>query len=177
MSIWVHHTWILWGFLDLGVCLLSQIEEVFSHYSWAFLSSPSGTPKVRMLFHSMLFQRSLKVPSLFKIIFSLYFSVTVSSIALYSSSLICSSNSSNQLMNPTSVVFFSSVITPFGTFFYHLYLFVEVLLCSSLLLPSSVSIFMTITFNFLSGRLLISISFHFLRLHLILSIGTYSFVS
>ena len=54
-------------------------------------------------------------------------------------------------------------------------------MCFSILLPSSVSIFMTISLNTLSGKLLISISlvffFFFLEFYLVLSFVTYSSVS
>ena len=78
-------------------------------------------------------------------------------IALSSSSLIHPSTSSGQLLNPSSIVF-SSVITSVWYFLIFSIALLKFLLCSFIILPSLVGIFMIITLNYLSGRLLIFIS-------------------
>ena len=84
-------------------------------------------------------------------------STAVISTNLSSSSLIRSSTSSGQLLNPSSIVF-SSVITSVWYFLIFSIALLKFLLCSFIILPSLVGIFMIITLNYLSGRLLIFVS-------------------
>ena len=85
---WVFPAWDLLCFLDLVDCFLSHVREVFSYYLFryflgSFLSSPSGTPKMQMLVHLMLSQRSLRLSSFFFfIIFSIFCSASVISTIL-----------------------------------------------------------------------------------------------
>ena len=106
----------------------------------------------------------------------------MNSFALYSRSLIPSSASSSLLMNSSSVFFicyFDPQLSDFCLVISYFFLSPSMfLLCSSSLLPSLVSTFMTTTLNPLLGKLLISTSFRFfLRSYLILSFGKYFSVS
>ena len=73
---------ILLCFLDLDVCFLSQVRDVFSYcvfrcvlcHFLAFVS-PSGTPLMQMLVCLMLFQRSFKLSSFVFILFFVCFSL------------------------------------------------------------------------------------------------------
>ena len=70
------------------------------------LSSPSGTPIMRMLVCLMLSQKSLRPPSfifIFSFFFSIFYYVAVISTILASRSLICSSASVILLLIPSSV--------------------------------------------------------------------------
>ena len=139
--------------------------------SWMLVIFVSAEPQWELL------------PSLFKIHFSFWHSVCMRSTDLYSQSLILYSASSSLLLNP-SRLFFSSVvvIVSFKTSVWYcltfFYLLVEFLLCSFILLLNSEIIFMAITLNCLSGKLLISLSlisffwsfilfFHLERIHLL----------
>ena len=104
----------------------------------------------------LMSQRFLKVYLLFLILFKFRSSVWVSCIALSSRSLICSISAS-LLLNPSSV-FFSSVIISVWLFLMLSITLLKFSLGSSILLPSSVSIFMTTTLNSLFDSLLISVS-------------------
>ena len=106
----------------------------------------------------------------------------MNSFVLYSRSLIPSSASSSLLMNSSSVFFicyFDPQLSDFCLVISYFFLSPSMfLLCSSSLLPSLVSTFMTTTLNPLLGKLLISTSFRFfLRSYLILSFGKYFSVS
>ena len=145
-------------FVYLDVCFLPQVRKVFSYISsnkfsvpFSF-SSPSGTPIVLMFS-----QMSLKLSSLFFILFSIFCSAWMISTILSSSLLICSSVSSN-LMLISSIFFlnFSYCILQLCFFLYISSSFLNFTLCSSILLPSSLSIFMIITLNSLLAMLLIS---------------------
>ena len=114
---------------------------------------------MQTLFYSMLSNKSLKLSSLFKIL-SFCWSVCMSSTALSSRSVNRSSGSSNLLLNPTNVFFSSyswALLFPFGTFLYFLS-FCWCPHCSSILCPSWVTIFMTVSLNSFSGRWLMSVS-------------------
>ena len=69
---WVHPAWDSLCFLDLDDYFLFHVREVFSYYLFKYflgslfsLSSPSGTPIMRMLV-DLMFQRSLSLSSFFK---------------------------------------------------------------------------------------------------------------
>ena len=89
----------------------------------------------------------------------------MNSFALYSRSLIPSSASSSLLMNWSSVFFicyFDPRLSDFCLVISYFFLSPSMfLLCSSSLLPTLVSTFMTTTLNPLLGKLLISTSFRF----------------
>ena len=131
-SLWVHLVWnSLWP-LDLDLCFLPQLKKVFCHYFfkyslYSFLSSPSGTPIVWMFECLMLSQRSLKLSSFLKIIFSFCYSNWLSSTSLSSRPLICSSVLANLLLIPINVflfqlLYFSGTLGSFLHFFF-LFLF------------------------------------------------------
>ena len=80
-------TWMSVSFPRLGILQLLFLQISFS-VPFSF-SSTSGTPIMWMLCYLLLYQRSLKVSSLFKIFCSICCSVWMSSIALPFSSLIC----------------------------------------------------------------------------------------
>ena len=110
---------------------------------------------------TVLFQKSLKLSSFLKIIFSFYYSNSVISTTLPSRLLIHFSATSTLLLITSSVFYYFS----YCIFQFCLVLFIfsisllEFSLSSSILPPSLVSIFITITLNSLSGKLLISILF------------------
>lgn len=124
-----------------------------------FSSSSSGTIRLRMLSCLMLSQRSLKLSLLFKIVlfFLLLYLCEFHCLVLQFADLFC--DSSSMLLNPSSI-FFSSTILQLCNFCLELIIFsislLEILLCSSILLLNSVSMFMTITWNSLSGKFLIT---------------------
>ena len=70
-------------FLCLYVCFLSQLRKVFSYessnmFSVSFaLSSPFGTPVMKMLVCSMSSQRSVKLPFLFILFFCSVFMISI----------------------------------------------------------------------------------------------------
>lgn len=110
-------------FLDLDICILLWIREIFSHYLFFFnkacapfsLSFPFGTPLMGILFLLLLSWCSLRISSVFNILFFFFCcSVWVSSTTLSSRSLIYSAASSCLLLN-TSSVFFTSVIIFFSS--------------------------------------------------------------
>lgn len=127
------------------------------------LSSSSGTSTMQMLFGLMWPHRSLKLFAFFQILFSSccsefhrpVFQITDPFFGFESAA------------EPASVFFsavtaFFSSVTPVWYFLIvYVGFFGKFLLCSSLLLPRSVSIVRTITFKSLSGKLLISISLGF----------------
>ena len=70
----------LW-FMDLRICFLSQVREIFSCYDfsyvlWPFLSlslsPPSETPIMQILVHLIMSQKSLKLSSFLFIFFSVH---------------------------------------------------------------------------------------------------------
>ena len=76
-----------------------------------------------------------------------------------------------------SIIMFFNSVTSIWYFFIFSISLLKFSLCSSILFPSLVRIFITITFNSLSGQVLISASLRFfMRVYLILSFGTYSSV-
>ena len=117
-----------------------------------FSSSPSGSPMMQMLGHLMLSHKS-SLSHLHFFSFFFLFAVLTGWVPLPSRSrLILYSASSSLLLNPSSV-FFSAVIVSLSSviskYLLHSYIFHFLLkfsLCLSILLPSSVSIFRTITF-------------------------------
>ena len=67
-NLWVSWTWVAISFFILGKFSTIISSNIFS---WPFfLSSSSGTPMIRMLWHLTLSQRSLKLSSLILILFS-----------------------------------------------------------------------------------------------------------
>ena len=77
---WLHHAWDSLCFLDLVDYFLSHVREVFSYYRFKYflgslfsLSSPSGTPVMRMLVDLMLFRRSQSVFIFFHSFFYIMF--------------------------------------------------------------------------------------------------------
>ena len=93
----------------------SHVREIFSYYLLEYffcllLSSPSGTPLIRMLVHFMLSQSSLRLSSF---LFSLYFlfcSTSVISTNLSSTSLIRSSVSCILLLDASSEFFIPVIV-------------------------------------------------------------------
>ena len=87
----VSWTWLIISFPELGKFSAIISSNTFSGpFS---LSSPSGTPIMQMLVHLMLSQRSLRLSSSFKILFSTFCSAAVIPTILSSRSFICSSAS------------------------------------------------------------------------------------
>ena len=112
-SPWVYAAWDSLRFPDLGGYFVSDIREVFDYDLFKYflgsfsLSSPSGTPIMRMLVHLMLSQRSLRLFSFLFILFSLFCSMAVISTVLPSRSLIHSSASVILLFCYSLLVHFS----------------------------------------------------------------------
>jgi len=89
--------------------MLGKFLAIISKYFlWTFLPSPSGTPIMQMLIHLRLSQCSLKFSFLF-ILFSLFFSTSVFSMSLSSTSLIHSPASCNLLLVPSSQFFILAI--------------------------------------------------------------------
>ena len=80
---WVYPAWDSLYFLDLVDNFCSHVREVFSYYLFKYflrsfsLSSPSGTPIMRILVCLMLSQGSLRLSSFLFIPFSIFCSVAV----------------------------------------------------------------------------------------------------
>ena len=155
-SLWFW-TWISASFLRLGSSQLLSVQisslslSLFfwdpysvnvSMYTWCFLRS--------FLNHS--FKNSVCFFCAAWVI-----SITLSSFLL----LIQSCVLSNLLLLPPSVFFIWVMysLCLFGSSLYFINSLLTFPLCSSILLPSSLNIFMIITLNFLLGRLLVSTSF------------------
>lgn len=94
--LWFHLVWESLYFLDLGVCFLSWLREVFNYYYFKYVicpfsfSSSSEGPIIWMLLCSMMSLWSLNPSSYFKILFSFFCWSWVMSISLTSS---CQSSS------------------------------------------------------------------------------------
>ena len=118
---WCTHPWVYpaWGsvyFLDLVDYFLSHVREISSLqlmsssiFLGSFLSSPSGTPIMRILVHLMLSQRSLMLSSFFVCFYSFFYILFSGSISIILSprSFIHSSASVILLLIPSSVLFIS----------------------------------------------------------------------
>ena len=96
-------TWVAISFPMLGKFSTIISSNIFS--GPFFLSSPSGTPIMRISVRLMLSQKSLQLSSFLFILFSLFCSVAMISTILSSSSLIRSSASVLLLLIP--LVYFS----------------------------------------------------------------------
>ena len=108
-----------WTPLTISFPMLVKFLTIISSNIFSnpfFFSSFSGTPKIQMLFHLMLSQKSLRLSSILFILFSLFCSLAVISTILSYSSLICSSASVILLLIP-SRVFLVSIIVLFITVF------------------------------------------------------------
>ena len=108
---WVYPSWDSLCFLDLVDCFLSHVQEVFGYYLFkyflrSFVSSPSGTPIMRMLVHIMS-QRSLMLSLFLFILFSVFCSVAVICTILSYRSFICSPAPFILIWMPSSVLFIS----------------------------------------------------------------------
>lgn len=169
---WVDSIWDSLCFLDLDVCFISQVgkfsailssnmfSDPFLFFSNANVSVLGGIPEIS------------KYPNFFFFLFLCSGSVIY--INLSFSLLICSSVSPNLLLSPSSVFSFHLLYSPalFDSSVYLLTL--NFSLFSSILLPSSLFIFMIFTLNFLLGRL--PSSTYLLGFYPVLSFGTCSFV-
>ena len=104
VSHWIYPVRDFLPFLDFTDYFLSHVGDVFNCnffknvlntfiYFFSFSSSSSGTPINWMLVHLILSQRSLRLSSIFSILFPLFCSSAVISTNLSSSSLIWSSAS------------------------------------------------------------------------------------
>lgn len=134
-------------FRYLDACLLSQISEDFSHYFFKYLFLDLSLfsfwdPCNAKVIHLMS-QRLLNLP-----FFNSFF-ILLNSVASSSSLLISSSTSSSFPLN-SSGVFFSSFITSVLYFIFSTSL-LKFSLCSSVLLPSYLSIFMITALNSFLG--------------------------
>ena len=121
-----------------------------------------------MFVHFMLFQRSLKLFS-FKFFYFIFGSSNyIISIILPSRSLIHSSVSCSLQLIPPSVFFILVIIFfSYDWFFWFSSPLLKFTLGSSILFLNSVSIFITNTLNFLSGRLFLLHYFFFFRVFLL----------
>ena len=108
------------------------------------LSSPSEITTVWMLLYLRLLLKFLKVSYLF--IFSFCYSVWVNSTVFSYGSLFPSSTPFSVLLNPSCIFHYSYHLHLVLSYIFHP--FVEVLICSCLILSISVSIFMMIILNF-----------------------------
>ena len=143
---WVDPFWDSLCFLNLIVCFLCHVREVFSYYVFkdvfcSFLSS-SGI-FIEMLVCLALSQRPLKLFSFLFFFFSL-FSFSISTTL--SSSLLISSSVPSTLI-PSSVLFISIILHLFLLYIFSLLVTSHVSLCSPNLLPSFLNIFIIITLN------------------------------
>ena len=103
-TLWVSWTWVT-SFPILGAFSAIISSSIFS---WPFfLSSSSGTPRIQMLGHLTLSQRSLQLSSLFTS--SFFLSVSFIYTILSSTSLILSSASVILLLVPSRVFFISFI--------------------------------------------------------------------
>ena len=109
-TLWVSWTWVVISFPILGKFSTIISSSIFS---WSFfLSSSSGTPMIRMLWHLILSWRSLRLSSFLLIHFSFFLSDSLISTILSSTSLILSS-ASVILLFVASKVFLISFIALF----------------------------------------------------------------
>ena len=165
-SVWVHLIWGPLCFLYLDICLFFQVWEVFSRnfIKYIFhpfsLSSPSGAPIMWMLVWLMLYQRFLKLFSFYIICIYFFLFCLCDFHYSISRSLMHFSVSFTLLFSPYSV-FFISVL---GFFIYDLSFFVfpssllKRSVCTSILFPNSINVFITNALNSFSGKLFISLS-------------------
>lgn len=122
----------------IGFWKFSVIISVNSLLSLS-LSSPSETHIMHVLVHLMVSHRSLRLCSLFFIIFSFYFSALKISITLSSDLQILFSAGSELLLNPSikffhfSFALFRSIIS-IWFLFYNFYTFIVILILSGFLL-------------------------------------------
>lgn len=143
----------------------------------ASFSSPYESPMMGMLGCLILSCESQAIDTLVHPVFFLL--LWASSTALFLSWLTIFSSSSSLLLK-LSVYFSVQLLSSsplfdfYLVFYYSSHFFFEVL-CSSILLPSLVSIFITLTLSFLSGTLLNSISFFWS--FILFFIGMYASVS
>ena len=176
--LWVDPVWDSLCFLDLDVCFLPQVRNVFSYYVFTyvfcpFLSSPFGTPIMQMLVH-LLSQKSLKLLSFFLFFFPFSLNDFYYSVFQFAEH---SFVSSTLLLIP-----FSVFLIPIVVFFISILFFVfsnsllNISLCSSNVLPSSLIIIMIITLNFLLA-ILFPLHLVLLRFYLVPLFGTYSSVA
>ena len=123
-----------------------------------------------MLVHLILSQRSLRLPSVLFILFTLFCSSEVISTILSSSSLICSSASDILLLIP-SRVFLISVIVLFGPecLFFNSYRSLLITCIFSILFSRFLITFTTIILNIFSGNLPSSSSFIWTSVFLVCS--------
>ena len=90
-TLWVSWTWVIISFPILGKFSTIISSSIFS---WSFfLSCSSGSPMTRILWHLILSLRSLRLSSFLLIHFSFFFSDSLISTFLSSTSLILSSAS------------------------------------------------------------------------------------
>lgn len=148
-----------WTWMSVSFSRLEKISAIISSskFSSPFLLSSSGISLMWILFYWFCPKGPLRYLHL-KNFFFISLLVWVSSIVLSSSLLIYFSASSNLLLNSFRV-FFSSAITYIWSFLEFSISLLKFSLCLSILLLSSVSIFITITLNSLSRRLFIFILF------------------
>ena len=64
--------WVSWTWVTIFFPILGKFSTIISSsiFSWPFFLSSSGTPMIQMSGHLTLSQRSLKLSSFFKILFS-----------------------------------------------------------------------------------------------------------
>ena len=135
-----------WTWMSVSSPRLGKTSAIMSSsmFSVPFsLSSPSGTRIMQMLVCLILSQKSLKLSSFFKICFSFFSSAWVVSTALSFSLLFYSPVSSNLLLIPSSVFLFQLFFSSIWFFFIFSNSLLNSSLCSSVLLPSSLSILTT----------------------------------
>ena len=106
---------VSWAWVIIFFPIIGKFSTIISSsiFSWSFfLSSSSGTPMIRMLYHLILSWRSLRLSSFLLIRFSFFLSDSFISTILSSSSLILSS-ASVILLFVVSRVFLISFISLF----------------------------------------------------------------
>ena len=118
---WVYFIRYSLSFMDLSEWFLSHVREIFSYYLlkyflMPFLFPPSGAPILWISVHLNCHKILLNYPHfLFLIVFSLFFSASVNSNSLSSTSLIPSSVSCNTLLIPS--IEFLGIVFSFFFFF------------------------------------------------------------
>ena len=109
----VYPVWDSLHFLDLiSFSVLGKFSTIISSkiFSYPFLFSSSGTPIIWMLVHLILSQRSLRLSSVFFILFTLSYSSAVIYTILSSRLLIHSSASDILLLVPSRVFSISVIV-------------------------------------------------------------------
>ena len=104
--------WVSWTWVVISFPILVKFSTIISSsiFSWPFfLSSYSGTPMFRMLWHLILSQRSLTLSSFLLICFSLFLSNSFISTILSSTSLILPFSSLILLCVPSRVFLISFI--------------------------------------------------------------------